>query len=256
MHDLGFDGLVCDLDGVVYRGDEPVAGAAEAIRRLQRCGVRVIFCTNNSHHTVDQYVLKLRRLGVDVAPADVLTSGVVTAEVIGPRYEGARALVIGGEGIREPLRRSGIEPDGGDAPAVVVVGWDPSFDYDAMRRAARAVLAGATLVATNADATFPAVDGLSPGAGAILASIERATGSRAEVMGKPNPPMMERAAARLDGYDQIAMLGDRPDTDLAGGRTRGWMTILVLSGVTRSEQVAGITPAPDIVLGSLGDLVQ
>jgi HAD superfamily hydrolase (TIGR01450 family) len=139
---------------------------------------------------------------------------------------------------------------------VVAVGWDPGFDYDALRRAVLAVLNGAALVASNDDASFPAERGeLWPGAGALLAAIERASGQRAEVMGKPNPPMMDAAARRLDGARRIAAVGDRDDTDLEGGRDRGWTTILALSGVTSAEAAATLDPAPDLVIDALADLV-
>jgi 4-nitrophenyl phosphatase len=123
-----------------------------------------------------------------------------------------------------------------------------------MRIASSAVRAGALFIATNEDATFPAADGLWPGAGAILASIERASGRRAEVMGKPHLPMMESAARRLGRRSGVAMVGDRNDTDLEGARSLGWMTILVLSGVTSGTEAARLSPAPDLILDSLGSL--
>jgi 4-nitrophenyl phosphatase len=255
-----FDALVCDLDGVVYRGDRAIEGAPEAIASFRDRGVRVLFCTNNSRSTVAQYIEKLADLGVPATAEDILTSAVVTAEVLSERgFAGTTAIVVGGAGIREALADVCISIK--DEPEVtvadlVVVGWDPTFTYEAMRRAAGAVRRGAKLIATNDDATFPAADGMWPGAGAILASIERASGARAEVMGKPHDPMMEAAAARLEGCRAIALVGDRPDTDLAGGAARGWTTILVLSGVTPSEEVDGVMPRPDFVLESVADLVQ
>jgi HAD superfamily hydrolase (TIGR01450 family) len=253
-----FDGLVCDLDGVIYRGDQATPGSADAINALRARGVRVLFCTNNSRSTVDQYVSKLTSLGIKVDVADVLTSATVTAEVLQERgFSGKTAIVVGGDGIRKALGDVCISIK--DDPAVsaadlVVVGWDPEFTYDAMRRASIAVGRGATLIATNNDASFPAADELWPGAGAILASIETASGVTAEVMGKPFPPMMEVAARRLEGATNIAMIGDRPDTDLAGGAARGWTTILVLSGVTSAAQATRLDPPPDLVLDSIAEL--
>jgi 4-nitrophenyl phosphatase len=171
-------------------------------------------------------------------------------------FAGARAFVVGGDGIRSCLAEARIAVDDSDEdrPDLVVVGWDPTFTYDEMRRATVAVREGARLIATNDDASFPAPDGLWPGAGAILASIETASGVSAEVMGKPHPPMMETVARRLDGAKDIAVVGDRPDTDLAGGATRGWRTILVLSGVTTEAEAARVTPRPDLVIPSLAAL--
>lgn len=228
----------------------------EAIARFRSEGVRVVFCTNNSQSTISQYVDKISGFGVDVGPGDIVTSAVVTGEMLASQ-RGASAIVIGGDGIRESLRGAGIsinDDPTSTAADLVVVGWDPSFDYNAMRRATLAIRAGADLVATNGDATFPSPQGLWPGGGAILASIETASGARAEVMGKPHEPMMASVAARLDGARRIAMVGDRPDTDLAGGRARGWKTILVLSGVTSEVEAETLDPPPDMILPSLADL--
>lgn len=253
------DALVCDLDGVVYRGDDAVAGSVEAIAALRSRGVRVLFCTNNSRSTLQQYVDKLTGLGIEVAPEEILTSAVVTAEVLQARgLTGHTAIVVGGAGIREALGSVCIrvkdEPEVTSAD-IVVVGWSPGFTYDDMRRAALAIQKGALFVATNDDAVFPAPGGqLWPGAGAILASIERATGARAEVMGKPHAPMLDVAARRLEGADAIAVVGDRPETDLEGGRARGWTTILALSGVTDARAARALDPQPDLIVGALSEL--
>lgn len=253
------DGLVSDMDGVFYRGDQPIPGAGEAVARWRAAGRRIVFCTNNSHFTVPEYVAKLERAGVAAREEDVVSSGVVLGEVLRERgAEGRRALAIGAQGLRAGLDAAGVVAVDESVPPdeidYVVVGWDGGFDYRMMRRACAAVRAGAELVATNSDATFPAPDGLWPGAGAILASIEVSSGRRAEVLGKPHAPMMEAAARRLSGCRRIAIAGDRADTDLAGGLSRGWLTILVTSGVTTPEEARELSPAPDLILGSLAEL--
>lgn len=220
--------------------------------------MHVVFCTNNSAPTIDEYVGRLRSHGLEVDASDIVTSAVVTGEVLAGRgLAGSVAIVIGGPGVVECLERAGIEVDRDPRSRVadlVVVGHDIDFDFDAMRQATMAIAAGATLIATNSDASFPAPDGLWPGAGAILASIETASGTTAEVMGKPHPPMMEAVSRRLGDAHSVAIVGDRADTDLAGGRERGWTTVLVLSGVTAEDQVATIDPPPDLVLASIADL--
>ena len=249
------DALVADMDGVVYRGDEPVPGAAGAVARWRERGKRIVFCTNNSHYTVGEYVAKLGRLGIPAVAEDVVTSGVVLAEVLRDRRaEGKKAFAVGAQGLRAGLESAGVTIDDGDSVTgidYVVVGWDDGFDYSKMRRACLAVRAGAELLATNSDATFPAPGGLWPGAGAILASIEVSTGRKAEVVGKPHPPMMDAVARRLEGCARIGIVGDRPDTDLAGGVARGWTTILVTSGVTSPEEAELVRPRPDVILPSL-----
>ena len=252
------DALVSDMDGVFYRGEEPIPGAGEAVRRWRGAGKRIVFCTNNSHHTIAEYVAKLAAAGVLATEDEIVSSGVVLAEVLRSRGAAGRtALAIGAQGLRAGLEEAGVLVDD-DAPPdridYVVVGWDGAFDYSRMRAASLAVRAGAELIATNSDATFPAPDGLWPGAGAILASIEVSSGRRAEVLGKPHAPMMDAAARRLEGCERIAIVGDRADTDLAGGISRGWKTILVISGVTTPEEAGALDPQPDLILGSLAEL--
>lgn len=253
-----FDGLMCDMDGVLYRGDEPVAGAAAAIERLRGRDTHMVFCTNNSSQKADDYVDKLDRMGIQVDANEVLTSAAVTARVLEQRgFANKLCLVVGGRGLRAGLESVGVviddDPESMSAD-VVVVGIDTSFDYRAMRRAAAAVRAGAAFVATNDDAQLPVEGGLWPGAGAILASIEKASGRSAEVMGKPHVPMMDAVAAHLAEARHIVAVGDRPETDLAGARERGWTTVLVLSGVTSPSDVAKLDPQPDVVLDSIADL--
>jgi 4-nitrophenyl phosphatase len=248
-------GIVCDLDGVVYRGDTALPGAVEAIAHMQAHGIKVLFCTNNSRATIAQYADKLAGLGIVVPTALILTSAVVLGEVLrerSPRPESA--FVIGGDGVREGVEAAGVTLSDDDVD-VVAVGWDPTFTYDHLRRAAFALHRGAALIATNDDATFPAEDGrLLPGAGPIVAAVAVAGGVKAEVLGKPHRPMMEAAAARLSPATRVAVIGDRPETDLAGGHNMGWRTILVLSGVTTPQQAQGLEPQPDTIVGSLAEL--
>ena len=256
----GIDGLVCDLDGVVYRGAEAIPGSVEALNRLRNDGVRIVYATNNSESTVQQYLDKLSGLGLEVEEEQIVTSAVVLAEVLRERnVAGRTALVVGGAGAVEAIEGLGVsilrDPSADEAD-MVIVGLDVNFDYDALRRASTAVREGATLIATNSDASYPVAGGLWPGSGSILAAIEVASGGTAEVMGKPYRPMMESALRRLPDASHIAMVGDRPDTDLAGATAMGWTTILVLSGVTTPEEVSALDPAPDLVLGSLAELVE
>jgi 4-nitrophenyl phosphatase len=250
-----FDAFVCDLDGVIYRGTAPVPGAAGAVNALRAAGKRFLFCTNNSTATIEQYVERLERFGIEAGPDAILTSATVTANVLSRRGT-ATAYLVGQDGIAEELERVGIrevaDPEA-ETPDAVVVGADRTFTWEKLRVAADAVLAGAVLVATNPDPTFPDVEGLLPGAGALVAAIEVASGTQAEVMGKPAAPMMEEAARRLEGAERIAAIGDQPITDLAGAASMGWGTILVLSGATTSAE--GLSPAPDHVLGSIAELV-
>jgi 4-nitrophenyl phosphatase len=251
--------VVLDLDGVVHRGEQSIEGATSAIAWLRARGVRILFMTNHASRTATQIIDRLACFGVRAEPDEVVTSPAVTAAVLTEcGYRGKRAIVIGGEGIREALAQAGIaleDDPGRDDADVVVVAWDDKFTYADLRRASRAVRAGAALFATNDDPSFPQADGLWPGAGAILAAVETAAGRRAEVVGKPHRPMMDTAARRLSDRQHVAIIGDNPSSDLAGGARFGWTTILVLSGVTTSPQADAVHPRPDLVIDSLAALI-
>lgn len=253
------DGLVTDLDGVLYRGGRPIPRAIHAVNVLRGRGMRIVFCTNNSATTRADYVAKLARMGLDVDPEDLVNSSEVAARALAARgLGGCRALVIGGPGVRDAVRRAGLvlaRPDEEDAD-VLVMGRDKSFDFALLDRAARAVRNGALFIATNDDAAYPSEDGrVEPGAGALVAAVEVASGRAPEVFGKPHRPMMEAAAARFPEGARLAIAGDQPGTDLAGGRAMGWATILVLSGVTSGDEAELLDPPPDLVLDDLGDLL-
>ena len=235
-----YDALFVDLDGVVYRGDQALPGVAETIAELHEREVPLLFITNNSSKTPDQVAAALRTLGVPADPREVLTSALATASML--RREGlagSSAFVIGEDGVRQALADEGIrlldgDPDRAD---LVVVGWDRSVDYPKLRTAALLVQRGARLVATNADASYPAPDGLWPGAGSLLAAVTTATGATPTVVGKPERPLFD-AAAELTGASNPLVVGDRLETDIAGAAAMGWDSLLVLTGAATPADVA------------------
>jgi phosphoglycolate/pyridoxal phosphate phosphatase family enzyme len=253
------DALVLDLDGVVYRGGVAIDGAPEAILALRAAGKKILFLTNNSTRSEADVQQKLSQLGIEASPDEIIASARVTADALALRgLAGKSVFVIGGPGIKDALAQAGFdlwEGEAGTAADVVVVGNDRSFNFDSLRIASRAVDRGALFVATNDDPSFPTADGTTPGAGAIVAAVEVASGRTAEVMGKPNRPMMEAAAARLGDVGKIAIVGDQPKTDLDGGRLMGWTTILVLSGVTDAETARTLRPPPDLIVPGLAGLI-
>jgi glycerol-1-phosphatase len=238
------DAFLFDLDGILYRGDEPVPGAAEAVARLRSAGKRMSFVTNNSSRTPEAVARKLASAGVDAGAEEVETSAMATAELLGARRV-RTAFVVGEEGVRAALGGVGIQVVGADDPTpdVVVVGWDRGADYAKLAAASLFLQRGAALVATNADASYPAPAGLLPGAGALLAAITTATGATAEVVGKPHAPLL-RAALERAGGGRPLVIGDRLDTDIEGAARLGWPSLLVLTGVTtRSDlESSGVRP--------------
>jgi HAD superfamily hydrolase (TIGR01457 family) len=243
-----YDCFLLDLDGVLYRGDQAVAGAPESISRLRRNGRHVVFMTNNSSRTPEQVARTLLDLGFHAEPQEVVTSAVATADLLAGRG-GGTAFVIGEEGITTALRRAGLQvlDDAPDRSDHVVVGWDRSVDYAKLRTAAVLVERGAHLIATNPDASYPAPDGtLWPGAGALLAVITTTTGRDAEVVGKPNAPMFE-AALRRAGGGRALVVGDRLDTDIAGANALELDSLLVLTGVVGPEDLGASPVGPTYV---------
>jgi HAD superfamily hydrolase (TIGR01450 family) len=238
--------IVCDLDGVIWLSDEVIPGSPGAVAGLRGAGHRVLFVTNNSFVPVADVEAKLAGFGIP-AEGDVLTSAAAAASLVRP---GERVLLAGGPGAADALAGAGAVLVGTDAePAsvdTVVVGFHRSFDYEGMRRAATAVRAGARLVATNDDATYPTPDGPIPGGGAILAAIATASGVAPLVAGKPYPPMADLVRAVMGGtdHDGLVMVGDRPDTDGRFALTLGARFALVRTGVTAPGDRPD--PAPDI----------
>ena len=219
---------VFDLDGVIWRGDTPIAGGIRGVQRVIALGRDVLFVTNFSYSRLADQEAKLAGFGID-AHGRVITSAMAAAELV---HAGERVLVCAGPGVVEALQARGAEVVTSGAADVVVVGFHPEFDFARLTAACRAVWAGARLVATNDDVTYPTNDGLLPGGGAILASVSTATGVAATVAGKPYPPMCESVWRRL-GRDRAAVVvGDRPDTDGRFAQALGYDFALVLSGVT------------------------
>ena len=238
-----------DLDGVVWLAGVAIPGSVEAVADLRAAGERVVFVTNNSSARVADQEKKLADIGIP-APGDVLTSAMAAAHLLEP---GSTGLVCGGPGITEALEARGVTTVRDGAADAVVVGFHLDFDYQRLRAAAAAVRDGARLIGTNDDATYPTPEGEIPGGGAILAAVAYAASATPTVAGKPNEPMA--AAVRdLVGTGPHVMVGDRPSTDGRFARRLGAPFALVLSGVTRADELP-VEPAPDVVGADLAEVV-
>ena len=244
-----------DLDGVVWRMEVPIPGAAEAIAALRQAGVAAAFFTNNSWPRHEDLLARLHRIGIAAEPEELLSSPQAAAQLCNA---GERALVIGGEGVFEALAARGVlATPVSEAPAdlhadVVVVGIDPAFNYAALARAASAIEAGARFIATNDDATFPLPDRTVPGAGALVAAIATASGTAPEIAGKPYPASARLAKERFGEVELV--VGDRISTDGALADVLGVPFALVLSGVTKGA--GPFAPPPAHVEADLATLVE
>jgi glycerol-1-phosphatase len=249
--------VACDLDGVVWRGDDPIAPAAAGIAALRAAGLCVAFVSNNSNSTVGDVVAKLARMEVPATEADVVTSATAAAWLLAQSLApGARVLACAGPGVREALAERGLVAVDDHPAEAVVVGFHREFDYDGLDRASAAVRAGARFVATNLDATYPVPGGLIPGAGSLVAAVATAAGSTPEVAGKPEAPTVGLIRERFGTTGVV--VGDRPSTDGALATAIGWPFALVLSGVTAAVAPPGgeaiPDPAPPFVGADLGAL--
>jgi HAD superfamily hydrolase (TIGR01450 family) len=230
----GYDAVLLDLDGTVYRGAEVIPGAPEAIERVRRAGKGVRFVTNNASRSPEEVAGQLIDLGIPVAASEVRTSAQAAAAVLAQRLApGAVVLVVGAEALAAEVRGVGLEPVGEAAPEVdaVVQGLSKSIGWRELSEAVLAVRAGAFWVACNADLTLPTERGQVIGNGALVAAVAVATGARPVVAGKPNRPLMEQARGDAE---RPLVVGDRLDTDIAGAAAAEMDALLVLSGVSQA----------------------
>jgi HAD superfamily hydrolase (TIGR01450 family) len=254
------DGLLIDLDGVVWIGREMVSGSAEALQELIEAGKEIVFVTNNPGRPAAAYAERLREAGVPAEPERVVTAGEATARLAVERAgEGRTAFVIGAPAFHETVAAAGLELLEGEAARgadAVLVSGHRGFDYGELLTATLALQRGAALFATSRDPTLPMPGGAWPGTGAVLAAVETASGATAEIGGKPEPHLFELARERIAGAERVAMVGDRVSSDVEGGRRADLETILVLSGATSREEAEAATPLPDHVVASLADLTR
>ena len=232
---------ILDLDGVVWLSEEVVPGVPEAVARLREAGHRILFLTNNSSRKVGDLVDKFHGMGIDVDADEIVTSAQAAANMLEP---GSTALVCAGDGVREALEARRVEGiHEGEADAVVV-GFHKEFDYNRLNAAYQAVRAGARLIGTNDDVTYPTPDGPIPGGGSLLAAVAAASGVEAEVAGKPYQPMADTVLDRLGGsIDDGVVVGDRPDTDGLIAKRLKVPFALVFTGVTKEDDLP-VDPEP------------
>lgn len=240
--------LICDLDGVVYLGNEAIPGSGGALQRFSDAGWHLVFCTNNASRTPRESAAKISRVtGFGASATDVVTSAMAAATLIDPT---SSVFVLGGDGLVEAIGEHGCRVTADwRAADVVAVGLDPGLTYERLSSAVLAIGHGARFVASNHDPTYPTPEGLLPGAGSIVAAVAHATGVAPEVAGKPHPAMRELLASRATGT--VWIVGDRDDTDLEMGRLEGWSTAHVATGVDSEPAVPPTVAVAD--LASLAD---
>jgi HAD superfamily hydrolase (TIGR01450 family) len=223
---------IVDLDGVIWLTGEPIGDAAGAVGALRAHGVRVVFATNNSAPTTGELVARLARIGIEAAPADLVTSAMAVASLVEP---GQSVKVLAEGGVLEALGDRGVEVVDSGSVDAAIVGWCHGFDFDSLAATATAARASGRLIGTNEDPTHPTPAGLMPGSGALLAAVATASGLTPEIAGKPHEPMASLMKSRFafdDGDPSVVMVGDQPRTDGRLAERLGIPFGLVDSGVT------------------------
>lgn len=254
---LDFDDIatyLMDMDGVLIRGAQLIPGAADFIAQLRAAGKPFLILTNSSVYTPRDLQARLAHSGLAVAPEEIYTSALATAQFLQHQCPNGSAYVVGEAGLTTALHDVGYvltdhEPD------YVVLGETLSYSFQRLSVAIRLVAAGARFIATNPDVVGPTEEGLIPATGAVAALIAAATGVKPYFVGKPNPLMMRSALRQLGAHSETSvMIGDRMDTDIVAGTEAGMRTILVLTGVTHSAEVNRFPYRPSLVLESVAEI--
>ncbi|MFQ5923419.1 MAG: HAD-IIA family hydrolase [Anaerolineales bacterium] len=256
-HFSELQGLVFDMDGVLWRGGKALPGVREAFSRLRTRQIPFVLATNNATQTFEEVRSRMESVGVSIQQHEVLTSAEGAASHLKQHVpEGARVYAIGDPALHHALEEAGFSvQESSDGVAAVVVGMDWSLTWEKLAEATYALMNGAFFMGTNPDVTFPTERGLAPGNGAILAALETATGQKATIFGKPEPHLFTEALQRIGTpMTHTVAVGDRLETDILGGKRAGLPTALVLTGVTTAEQVAGSDLQPDWVFENLEEL--
>jgi len=247
---------ILDMDGVLWRGEEAIGDLPAVFHSIHKRGWQVMLATNNATRTAGQFLEKLAGFGVRLEAWQVMYSPMVTALYLKKRFpQGGAVYIIGEEGIHKGLKEHGFYHAEEDVLAVVV-GLDRQITYEKLTRATLLIRCGIPFIGTNPDRTYPTPEGLIPGAGTVIAAVETATDVKPVFMGKPMPEMYSACMERMGVEPRNTLIvGDRLDTDIAGGQSLGCKTALVLSGATTVEQVKQWKPAPDWIGADLATLV-
>ena len=249
--------VIFDLDGVVYRGRQPVQGASALTTAIRRADVLVRFATNNSMATRATYVDRLSEMGIETEIEEIVTSTSATIDHLRAHLPEVRTLLaVGAQGMLDELRGAGFEAtaaadaagigyDGGPLPVAydaVIAGLDRDFDYRRLAVATSALRAGARFIATNADLLYPTHAGFVPGAGSMIAALRAASGVEPLVIGKPQPGIFRAILERAGVAPAEALaIGDNPDSDVVAAHRTGIGSILVLTGIADEATVATLS---------------
>jgi len=245
---------ITDMDGVLVSGRTLIPGADGFLKRVSASGAEYLVLTNNPLYTPRDLAHRLSTIGLDIPPERIFTSAMATAHFLRTQKPDGTAFVIGESGLTEAIHSAGFVITDHN-PDYVVLGETNTYNFELITQAIRLVAGGAHFIATNPDASGPTEKGIVPACGAMAALIEAASGFSPFFVGKPNPLMMRTALNYLDVHSEdTIMVGDRMDTDIIAGVEAGMETILVLTGVTRRQDVARYPYQPTHIIDSVADI--
>ncbi len=252
----GKKGFICDMDGVIYHGNNLIDGVLPFVTWLMEQEKHFVFLTNSSERTPLELSQKLKRMGLDVPVEHFYTSALATASFLKNQCPGGSAYVIGEAGLLNSLYDAGICMNDVN-PDYVVMGDTRTYNFEKIEKAIALVNNGAKLIGTNPDITGPTEQGIMPATGALISPIEIATGKKAYFVGKPNPLMLRHAMKTLGCHsEETVIIGDRMDTDIVAGIETSTETVLVLSGVTTEKMIGDFPYRPTHIVNNVGDLVR
>ena len=250
------EGFLCDMDGVIYHGNRLLDGASAFVNWLIREGKKFVFLTNSPERTPHELSMKLERMGLSVSPDHFYTSAQATAAFLATQNPGCTAYVIGEAALSKALYDKGIYMNDVN-PDYVVLGETRTYGFEKLEKAIALVRGGAKLIGANPDTVGVTETGVMPATGSLIAPIEIATGKKAYFVGKPNPLMLRHGLNKLGCHSaDVALVGDRMDTDIIAGIESNMDTVLLLSGVTAREDVESFPYRPNFILDGVGDIVR
>lgn len=259
-----FDLILFDLDGVIYIENKTTPGVIKVLKKIRENKKKLLFLTNNPAHSPREYFQKLKKIGICSTPNEIITSSLATSYYIKKKFrkiETKTAFIIGSRSFKNEIKKTGIKPATGKkeiSADIVIMGGHSKFNYQEIKTATLAIRNGAKFIATNRDPFYPSKEGLLPATGALLSSIETASGKMATITGKPERNIFELClnTSGQKNKKKIVIIGDRLDTDIKGGKDFGISTILTLTGATKLKDLGKTNIKPNYVIKNLNHLLK
>ncbi len=248
--------LILDMDGVLWKESEAIGNLPDIFTRIKDLGLDYILATNNATKTQKKYMEKLSGFGAHIPAEKIINSSMAVAYLLHKRFPtGGNVYIVGEAGLIQALEQAGFQQAENKCVAVIA-SMDRGISFEKLKRATLLIRSGVPFYATNPDRTYPTPEGLIPGAGSIIGSLEISTDVKPVIAGKPNPTLYEFALERLGTLpSQTLVVGDRLETDILGGQKLGCPTALVLSGIATRAEAELHHPSVDVIAESLGDLL-